>query len=58
MEDAMFQVSDGLVANVVPVRLVRKRQKQEMLRTNSEGSFWQKREREVNNGKPACVNEM
>lgn len=32
----MFQVSDGLLANVVPVKPVRKRQKQEMLRTDSE----------------------
>lgn len=57
MEDAMFQVSDGLMANVVPLKPVRRRQKQEVLRTGSEGSFWQKKEREVNNAKAACVNK-
>lgn len=58
MEDAMLQVSDGFTANVVPVRPTRKRQKQEMLRADSEGCFWQKRQREINNAKPARVNKM
>lgn len=52
----MFQVSDGHWAKMVPVRLVRGRERQVMLRIDSEGSFWQTGERGVNNAKPACAN--
>ena len=51
----MFQVSDGHWAKVVPVRLVRGRERQEMLRIDSEGSFWQLEEGGANNAKPACA---
>lgn len=57
MEDEMFQVSDWHWAKVVPMRLVRGRERQEMLRIDSEGSFWQPEEGGVNNAKPACANQ-
>lgn len=58
MEDAMFQVSGGHSAKMVPLRLVRKRPKQDMLRMDFGGSHRPTREREVNDAKPACVNKL
>lgn len=54
----MFQVSGGDSAKMVPLRLVRKRPKQDMLRMDFGGSHRPTREREVNDAKPACVNKL